>query len=62
MVTANRSRVVVVGAGQVGSAVASAIMLQGLCNELVIINHNPEKARGLAMDLADGLGFFGRFV
>lgn len=62
MVTANRSRVVVVGAGQVGSAVASAIMLQGLCNELVIINHNPEKARGLAMDLADGSEFFGRFV
>ena len=62
MVTANRSRVVVVGTGQVGSAVASSIVLQGLTNELVLINHNPEKARGLAMDLADGSEFLGRFV
>ncbi|OZG60260.1 L-lactate dehydrogenase [Bifidobacterium lemurum] len=62
MVTTNRSRVVVVGTGQVGSAVASSIVLQGLTNELVLINHNPGKARGLAMDLADGSEFLGRFV
>ncbi|MBT1176331.1 L-lactate dehydrogenase [Bifidobacterium callimiconis] len=62
MVTSNRSRVVVIGTGSVGSAVASAIVQQGLCNELVLINHNPDKAKGLAMDLADGLEFLGRFV
>ena len=62
MVTSNRSRVVVVGAGSVGAAVASAIVQQGLCNELVIINHHANKAEGLAMDLADGSEFLGRFV
>ncbi|MBW3080073.1 L-lactate dehydrogenase [Bifidobacterium saguinibicoloris] len=62
MVTANRSRVVVVGTGSVGAAVASAIVQQGLCNELVLVNHHPRKAEGLAMDLADGSEFLGRFV
>ncbi|PLS26303.1 L-lactate dehydrogenase [Bifidobacterium parmae] len=62
MVTSNRSRVVVVGTGSVGAAVASAIVQQGLCNELVLVNHHPEKAEGLAMDLADGSEYLGRFV
>ncbi|MBT1173851.1 L-lactate dehydrogenase [Bifidobacterium sp. MA2] len=62
MVTSHRSRVVVVGTGSVGSAVSSAIVLQGLCDELVLVNHNPDKAKGLAMDLMDGAEFIGRFV
>lgn len=40
MVSSNRSRVVVGGGGSVGFAVASPIVQQGLCNELVLINHN----------------------
>ncbi|NMM99581.1 L-lactate dehydrogenase [Bifidobacterium sp. DSM 109958] len=53
---------VVVGTGSVGAAVADAIVLQGLCDELVLINHHPDKATGLAMDLMDGTEFIGRFV
>lgn len=33
-----------------------------MCNELVLINHNPDKAKELAIDLADGSGFLSRFV
>ncbi|PWG65048.1 L-lactate dehydrogenase [Bifidobacterium callitrichidarum] len=62
MIASHHNRVVIVGTGSVGSAVASAIVEQGLCNELVLINHNPDKAKGLAMDLADGSEFLGRFI
>ncbi|MBW3091406.1 L-lactate dehydrogenase [Bifidobacterium sp. 82T10] len=62
MVTSHRSRVVIVGTGSVGAATAGAIVLQGLCDELVLINHNPDKASGLAMDLMDGSDYTGRFV
>ncbi|MCI1219870.1 MAG: L-lactate dehydrogenase [Bifidobacterium sp.] len=62
MVTLHKSRVVIVGTGSVGAATASAIVLQGLCNELVLIDHKPNKATGLAMDLMDGSEFTSRFV
>lgn len=62
MVTMHKSRVVIIGTGSVGAAVASAIVLQGLCNELVLIDHKPSKATGLAMDLLDGSEFTSRFV
>ena len=62
MVSSNRSRVVVVGCGSVGFAVASPIVKQGLCNELVLINHNHQKTEGLPMDLADGIEYLGGFT
>lgn len=54
---AESTRVVIVGAGNVGSTTAFSLMTQGLCSELVIIDRNKEKASGEVMDLEHGLSF-----
>lgn len=54
---AETTRVVVIGAGFVGSSIAYASMLRGICSELVIIDVNEEKASGEALDLEHGLPF-----
>jgi L-lactate dehydrogenase len=45
------SRVVIVGAGNVGATFAYALMLSGLASEIVLIDANRAKAEGEAMDL-----------
>ena len=62
MVSVNSSKVVVVGAGQVGSTTAFSIITQGLCNELVLIDPAQPKAMGECMDLDDGSEFLNRHV
>ncbi|MBI2644822.1 L-lactate dehydrogenase [Candidatus Uhrbacteria bacterium] len=57
MQTYDNSKVVIVGAGFVGSSAAYATMIQGICSELVLIDVNKEKALGEAMDLTHGLSF-----
>lgn len=52
-----RGKVVVIGAGYVGSTTAFTIMLGGLFSELVIIDLNKDKAEGDAMDIAHGVSF-----
>lgn len=52
-----RGKVVVVGAGNVGSTTAYTIMLGGLFSEIVIIDLNKDKAEGDAMDMAHGVSF-----
>lgn len=49
------TRVCIIGTGFVGSAIAYATMIQGLCSELVLIDINKEKCEGEAMDLEHGL-------
>lgn len=49
------TRVVIVGAGFVGSSIAYATMIEGLCSELVLIDVNLDKAEGEALDLEHGL-------
>lgn len=44
-------RIAVVGAGNVGSTFAYALLLSGLAGEIVLIDHNQVKAEGEAMDL-----------
>jgi L-lactate dehydrogenase len=44
-------KVVVVGAGQVGSTFAYAMLLEGVVGEIVLIDINRERAEGEAMDL-----------
>lgn len=44
-------KVAIVGTGLVGSSCAYCIVNQGLCNELLLINKNHERAVGEAMDL-----------
>ena len=45
-------RVAVVGAGNVGSTFAYALLLSGLASEIVLIDANRAKAEGEAMDLS----------
>ncbi len=55
MSSSETTRVVVIGTGFVGSSICYAVMIQGLCSELVLIDVNQEKALGEAMDLEHGL-------
>lgn len=55
---ANR-RVALVGCGMVGMSYAYALLNTDLCNELILIDINEEKAKGEAMDLNHGLCFSG---
>lgn len=52
-----RGKLVMVGAGFVGSTTAYTIMCRGLFNEIVIIDINRAKAEGDAMDMAHGVSF-----
>ncbi|KGA99026.1 lactate dehydrogenase [Alkalihalobacillus alcalophilus ATCC 27647 = CGMCC 1.3604] len=51
------NRVVVIGAGFVGSSYAFSMMNQGIAEELVIIDLNKEKAIGDVMDLNHAVAF-----
>ncbi len=51
------TRVVIIGAGAVGSSSAYAILTQGICSELVLIDANKARAEGEALDLEHGLSF-----
>lgn len=51
------SKVVIVGAGNVGSTCAYALMQDHYVNEIVLIDKNEKKAKGIAMDLSHGLLF-----
>ena len=53
------TRVVVVGAGFVGSSIAYATLIQNICSELVLVDLNADKASGEALDLAHGLPLLG---
>lgn len=50
-------KVVLVGTGMVGMSFAYAALNQNLCDELVLIDINKERAVGEAMDLNHGLAF-----
>lgn len=50
-------KVTIIGAGNVGSAYAYALMISGLAREIVIVDRNEKKARGECMDLNHGLSF-----
>ena len=55
---ADRRKVVLIGTGMVGMSFAYALVNQGgICNELVLIDVNKERANGEAMDLNHGLAF-----
>jgi L-lactate dehydrogenase len=56
------SKVVVVGTGNVGATTAFSIVNQGLCEELVLIDMNKEKALGEALDLQDSVHFMNRNI
>lgn len=53
----NGKKIVLVGAGFVGMSFAYAALNQNVCDELVIIDIDKERAKGEAMDLNHGLAF-----
>lgn len=54
-----RSKVVVVGTGSVGTAVAFNLVINHICDDLVLIDINKEKAWAEATDLQHSLGYSG---
>lgn len=50
-------KISVIGAGFVGSTTTYALMLGGLCEELIIVDINKDKAIGEAMDISHGAAF-----
>ena len=58
--TIHKSKVAVAGCGLVGSSIAFSLLVQGLCDELLLLDSNREKALGEAMDLKDCIGYLGR--
>lgn len=47
-------KVAIIGAGAVGSACLTALVMRGCASEIVIIDRTPERARGLATDVQYG--------
>ncbi|SFB21616.1 L-lactate dehydrogenase [Cohnella sp. OV330] len=54
-----KSRIVIVGAGAVGSTTAYTLMLRNRVDELVLIDANHKKAVGDALDMNHGMPFLG---
>lgn len=54
---ANNRRVALIGCGMVGMSYAYALLNTNICNELILIDVNEDKAIGEAMDLNHGLCF-----
>lgn len=52
-----KTKVVILGAGHVGSHVASALAAGGICDEIVLVDKIPGKAAAQADDIADSLSF-----
>ena len=52
-----RSKVAIVGAGNVGSTFAFSLMMSGVTREIVLIDRNEKRARGECMDLNHGASF-----
>ncbi len=50
-------KIAIVGTGHVGSSIAYAIVLKGLCNHLVLSSRDITKAQGDALDLQHTLAF-----
>lgn len=48
-----KTKVAIIGTGHVGAHVASALMTQNVCSELVLIDQNEQKALSEACDLTD---------
>lgn len=57
MISNDQRKVVLVGTGMVGMSYAYALLNQPICNELVLIDIDQQKAEGEAMDLSHGLPF-----
>lgn len=55
----DKRKIALIGTGMVGMSYAYALLNQNVCDELVLIDVNKERAAGEAMDLNHGLAFSG---
>ncbi len=55
-------KIVIIGAGHVGSHCAYALAIQGICEEIVLLDVDNVKAESHAMDIADSVCFLGSSV
>jgi L-lactate dehydrogenase len=56
----NRRKTVIIGAGHVGAHVAAALMMQEICEEIVLVDKIKEKAWANAQDIQDMASYVGR--
>ena len=57
-----KSKIAVVGCGLVGSSIAFCLVTQGVCDEVIMIDINEEKALGEVLDLRDTIKYLDRNV
>ncbi|MDD2969596.1 MAG: L-lactate dehydrogenase [Lachnospiraceae bacterium] len=57
-----KSKIAVIGCGLVGSSTAFSLITQGVCDEVIMIDINQEKALGEVMDLRDTIKYLDRNV
>lgn len=57
MKSTDKKKVALIGTGMVGMSYAYALLNRGICDELLLIDINKERAKGEAMDLQHGLAF-----
>ena len=58
----SRSKVGIVGCGLVGSTTAFSLITQGICDEVLMIDINKERAYGEMLDLQDSIEYLNRNV
>lgn len=57
-----KSKVVIIGCGFVGSTTAFSLVTQGVCDEVVMVDINTERAYGEMLDLRDSIEYLNRNV
>ena len=57
-----KKRVAIVGCGLVGATTAFSLETQGVCDEIMMIDINGERALGEMLDLKDAIEYLGRNV
>ncbi|HEX3021506.1 MAG TPA: L-lactate dehydrogenase [Lachnospiraceae bacterium] len=57
-----KSKIAVIGCGLVGSSIAFSLVTQGVCDEVLMIDINEEKALGEVLDLRDTIKYLDRNV
>lgn len=57
-----KTKVSIIGAGAVGSSIAFDLSIQNICDEIVLIDRNKEKANAEAMDIQQGTAFQSRDI
>ena len=50
-------KITIIGSGSVGSTIAYTLMVEGLANEIVMIDINNQKTYGEALDIQQGTPF-----